>query len=126
MLSSAYFCVPAYVKICRAFPVEGRRYGTRLSQPRLKPFVHQLSRQLFKPFSLLGGWRSFLVANAPRKPRYPAQPTAGAASVPQKPSCTPEWGRDGSPSPDPARGKLLPGGCSTAWNQGAAVKTGGG
>ncbi|XP_040984000.1 uncharacterized protein LOC121233724 [Aquila chrysaetos chrysaetos] len=94
------------------------------SQPaaRSSPQPRCGTRQLFKPLSLLGGWRSFLVADPSCKPRSPAQPAAGAVSAPQKPVCTPKRGCDGSPSSDPALRELLPKGRSAAQHQGAAVK----
>lgn len=56
MLSSAYFCMLAYVKICHAFPVEGRRYGARLSQPLLKHFVYRNHFQAVFQAALTSGW----------------------------------------------------------------------
>lgn len=74
MLSSAYFCMLVYVKICHAFPAEGRRYSARLSQTSLKHFVYHNHFQAAFQAALASGWGSLLVVGAPCKPHsHPRQ-----------------------------------------------------
>ena len=125
MLSSAYFCVLAYVKICHAFPAEGRRYGARLSQPSLNRFVyHNHFQAAFQAAS--GRLEEFACRRHSLQTPLPAQPAAGAVFAPRKLGCAPKQGCDGSLSADPLPGELLLEGCSAAWHQGAAAKRGGG
>lgn len=54
MLSAAYFCALAHVKICHALPAEGRRHGAGFcSAPRIA--VHPADRsRLLSPRTALG------------------------------------------------------------------------